>query len=182
MSRAEYLDFGIGVEWHQTLMDRLRKALPKRIQATEVLEIPSHQKSIGALNVFLYRAKKRNGTPLHNYRDTIINLLSMQTLPILRTHPKKARAFNGRPGIWKLEQDGDSILVGLKALDGPIPRVDEVIRLIIEPDGENVKDSPAEIIASWDLERLDMWWDLEGVYYHPMEGGDSTEINRIKAK
>ncbi len=179
-SRAEYLDFGIGAVWSSQLMDRLQEVLPQGIQATEVLEIPENQPSIGALNVFLYRAKKRDGGSLDNYRDAIINLLSSRTIPILRTQPKKARAFDGRPGLWKLELEGENLLIGLKAVAGPIPRVEEIIRLIAEASGENAIDSPEEIMATWDIERVDMWWHVEGVSYHPTKEPVPVENNHNK--
>lgn len=179
-SRGEFVDFGIGAEWSSSLMDRLREALPPGIEAINVIELPKNQPSIGAINTFFYRACERAASTPGNYRREIEALLSSQTLPILRTQPKKARAFDARPSIWKLAQDGEFIFIGLKAVGGPVPRIDEILQLIMGFGRDTIPMATSEIIAAWEIERIEMGWEIGGIFISPTQTLLPDESNQNK--
>jgi radical SAM-linked protein len=181
-SQAEYLDFGLAANWSARLLRRLKEALPFGFQVLKVIDLPAGQPSIGALDTFLYKARGKGGSSRVDYSGAIESLWAAETIPILRTGPRKARAFDARPSLWKLEQDHDTILIGIKASGGPIPRSDDILRLLLLQDDDSGLLSTADILATWDIERLGMWWDMEGVLRSPAEAIKSNEISYGKAR
>jgi len=162
-SQAEYLDFGIAANWTPELTAHLREVLPPGFEVIEVLPIPKTGSSLGSLNVFLYRAAPLGDTAAADYSTAIQNLTSAPTIPLLRTGPQKARAFDAKPCLWKLELAAeDAILIGLKSLGNVMARVADILGLLT--------DQPAdEWMAHWLVERLGLWWEMEGIRYSPSE-------------
>ncbi len=175
-SHAELLDFGIAEPWSAEMMDIFRNALPGGIEIVNVFKQPQGLPSIGSFSAFLYKAVRIDGDLPENIQENISKILAEETITIHRITPKKARTFNARPGIWRLESRGGEILMGLRREDGPVPRVEEVISLLM---GEsNNKDGGGEhLTGSWEIERLGMWWEIEGIRISPLGDPEETTAN-----
>jgi radical SAM family uncharacterized protein/radical SAM-linked protein len=170
-SRAEYLDFGMEGEWKFTAVEEPERyisaaaalVLPPGFEAAALYPRPAHSPSLGSLNVFLYRAVPIKEVDAAALEGAIEAILTTPSVPLLRTGTSSTRACDARPAVWKLErEESGAIWIGLKSTGGPMPRAVDILALIL-------KQSPEEIPADWELERVDMSWDLDGVRSHPAE-------------
>jgi radical SAM-linked protein len=175
-SRCELLDFGAAGEWNSSLTAALQKALPPGLIVENVFEKPQGQPRLGSLNVFLYKAWLKQGISMKAQRAKIKALAEADSIPILRLSPKGVRAFDARSNIWKLEWEEDSLQVGIKTLGGPAPRVIDILKTVVEdPKSEGSRNA---IIASWQIERQNMWWEVDRNWISPV----NAEAERIKTK
>jgi len=155
-SCAEYLDFGIAQSWSEELMIRLQTVLPPGFEAVGALLLAPGGPSLGGLNIFLYRAELPASLAGSDYAPAIRTLLGATAIPIVRSEPKRARAFDARPSLWKLEQESRGfILIGLKSAGIAIPRVSDILGLLMP-------DSGPENPIALPMERLAMWWETDG--------------------
>jgi radical SAM family uncharacterized protein/radical SAM-linked protein len=176
-SQAEYLDFGLEGLWETGMLPRLQEALPPGFTVLQVMPQPERSPSLGALNVFLYRATPgKESPPLlrgdggDKSTDSVRHLLESTELPIQHTSPTKVTRFDGRPALWKLElaEDG-SLLIGLKSSGGPMPKVADILKQLTGASSE-------EIISHWSVERLGQWWKIEGQHHSPTEVNFNEEM------
>ena len=170
-SRAEYLDFGMEGEWafsggaeakrHLFTADEL--VLPPGFEAAALFARPVHSPSLGSLNVFLYRAVPLQEVDAAAVEREIGRFWAERSVPLLRTGSDSTRPCDARPAVWKLEREASgAILIGLKSTGGPMPRAVDVLAHIMKLPSE-------AILADWELERVDMSWDMDGVRSHPTE-------------
>jgi radical SAM-linked protein len=174
-SQAEYLDFGLAMEWNSELTNRLALLLPPGFQLLEVLPVSAGAPSLGSLNAFLYRASPCAGTSRGDLDSAIEKTSAAKTLPLLRTADKKVQALDARPSIWRLEQESDGgLLIGLKSSGEAMARVRDVLKLLT--------DAPAEeITTAWDIERLGMWWEVGGAFRSPKDLSLTMEVSAVTA-
>ena len=59
-------------------------------------------------------------------------------------------------------------MIGVKSVQGPLPRIDEVLRLIMEDHGNIDLLKAADMIAHWNIVRVGMWWELDGNFVSPL--------------
>lgn len=117
--------------------------------------------NLGGLNVFLYQARPKSSVAQSDYRSVIATLLTSDTIQVWRSAPRGARALDARPSIWRLQQmDDGSIFIGLKSSGKAMPRAAEILQLITAHPAD-------EQIALWDIERVGIWWEIEGELYSP---------------
>jgi radical SAM family uncharacterized protein/radical SAM-linked protein len=167
-SSCELLDIGTSESWTKTLTNKLNEALPFGIDVIDVVETLESKPSIGALNAFLYKANPRRGSILPSWIDRIEELMNADSIPILRTGPKGARAFDARSKIWKLQAEDDNLLIGVRSTQGPLPRIHEILPIILEDNGDWKELESADIIAGWNIVRTGMWWYKEGNFLSPI--------------
>ena len=162
-SRAEYLDFGLGSAWSEELMQKFGMLLPPGFEASQVLPVAPGGPSLGAIDSFLYRAELPASAAGVDYAPAIQKIWESADLPILRSGPERARAFDARPALWKLEQESlGVILVGLKSQGSAMPRVGDILGLLMP-------DSGVINALTLNIERLGMWWEQEGERRSPDE-------------
>ncbi len=160
-SSGEYVEFGIGVEWTENLFTRLREALPPGVEPVRVFAVPGRGPSLGSLNVFLYRVSPWEGNLDAGIQERIVDLLSRDELPFLRPGRGRTRSFDARPSLWKLEVEGNSLLVGIRSAGGPVPRLEEILEWLL-PEKDH-----RPLPAHWRAERLGMWWKIEDKLVSP---------------
>jgi len=91
-----------------------------------------------------------------DYAPATQKILESAELPILRPGPERAKAFDARPAIWRLDQEAPGIIVlGLKSQGSAMPRVGDILGLLMP-------DSGGENILTLHIERLGMWWETDG--------------------
>jgi len=155
-SRSEYLDFGLGAAGSEELAIKLGKFLPPGFETSRILPVVPGGPSLGALNSFLYRAELPASAAGVDHAPAIQKILESAAIPILRSGPERARAFDARPAIWRLEQEAPGvILLGLKSQGSAMPRVSDILGLLMPDAGE-------ENALTLQIERLGMWWEIDG--------------------
>jgi radical SAM family uncharacterized protein/radical SAM-linked protein len=179
-SAAEYLEFGLGGEWESGLQEALQASLPTGINVIHVAVLPPHQPSIGALNVFLYRAVPLDLLDTESCDERISSLLAAEQIPLQRNKAGKSTMIDARATLWRLERDGNSVYIGLKSSGGPTARAAEILALIT-PENEGAQiPSTAQIMADWRIERTGMWWEVDGMKIDPStESAMNLETKQI---
>jgi radical SAM-linked protein len=153
-SRCEALEFGIGARWNTELFDRLKNALPPGIIPVEVFELAGKQPSLGSLNVFLYRLELLEGFPDAGVQDRITKMLSCGELRFVRSDRSGVRTFDARPCLWKLEAKENCLMIGVRSVGGPMPRMEEILERLL-PERKH-----RPLAAYWRTERVGMWWTI----------------------
>ncbi|MFH1862157.1 MAG: TIGR03960 family B12-binding radical SAM protein, partial [bacterium] len=160
-STAEYLDFGITGQWSEELTRRLQAALPKGFAVKAVMPCSPDQPSLGELNRFLYQAQPGAGSGGVTYSERIKEMLDAATLPVLHRGKQGARELDAKPQLWRLAMDAQTIIIGLDAVGGPMPKVSEILTLVTGFPYEH-------LLADWIIERTGMWWLREGAQISPI--------------
>ncbi len=162
-SQKEYLDFGLAGAWAPELSQRLQQSLPQGFALATVKPVIPGTPNLGSLNLFLYCAKRIAGIQRGDLSRQIAALWEAKEIPLVRTSPKRARALDARPLLWRLEEGSEgSLWIGLRSLGGPMPRVSDILTLATEA-------SPEDVIRNWEIERTGMWWENDGERCAPFE-------------
>lgn len=169
LSDAEFLDFGIADPWNAELDRKLQDFLPSGFELVQVVNPVAAKPNIGALNFFLYRVIPHDLKKLRGIRERIQQILYSERLPVERVRPDKVIRLDARPGLWKLEAEDGSILIGLRTLTGPCARVTDIISLLMCPKWIRKPPADPEVIADWEITRIGMWWELNDVRTSPLE-------------
>jgi radical SAM family uncharacterized protein/radical SAM-linked protein len=166
-SRAEYIEFGIELPWTDDLTIQLQSGLPAGLRIDSVHTFPINHPSLGALNIFQYRARPCMQISGDDVKASMTTMMEAASLPVQRIGPEKTQTFDARPSLWVLAYVEGDIVWGVINRGGPSPRSEDVFRMLFAAVPNPPDLQPHNLLADWEIERLGMWWEVDGVRIAP---------------